>query len=366
MQYIWQNPDWPNFQYDNTKLQNTLYDYIRDISSLTNRLEEIHSFYSIDAVIDIVVSEAVNTSIIEGEYYNQDNIRSSVKKILGFKHQSSKTIDKKAESLSYLMMHARNTFNEPLSEKILFDWHKLLMQESKLNPSYISHWRTGTDPMQIISGPLGNETVHYEAPPSQTIQFEMQRFIEWFNESDGKIIGPIRSAIAHLYFEVIHPFEDGNGRIGRIIAEKALSQDLKIPVLISLSSEIMKNKKQYYSELSKASSNANLDITSWIEYFSRLIYDSHFSTKDKIEFILKKARFWRKFNEILNERQKKVISRMFDAGVKGFEGGISSKKYMQITGCSKATATRDLQDLLEKGATYLLYSGGRSTRYEIR
>ncbi len=192
----------------------------------------------------------------------------------------------------------------------------------------------------------------------------MQRFIKWFNNSNATLSGPVRAAIAHLYFEVIHPFEDGNGRIGRVIVEKALSQDLKIPALISISSEIMKNKKQYYNELSRAGGES-LDITGWVQYFTLLIYNAHISTKSKIEFALKKAKFWCRFDLILNERQKKVITRIFAAGDHSFEGGISAKKYVQITGCSKATATRDLTDLLTKNATKSLSFGGRSTSYEI-
>ncbi len=363
MRYIWQNTAWPNFKYDLTNVQDILYNYIRDMSSLSSRLDEIQAAYSKDAVVDIIVAEALKTSEIEGEYYNETNLRSSVKKILGLT-VDIKTSDKKAESLSYLMLEARSTFNKPLTEKMLFHWHKLLMQESKLDPAYIANWRKSEAPMQIISGPIGNEKVHYEAPPSAIVAYEMNRFIEWFNNSNGILPGPIRSAIAHLYFEIIHPFEDGNGRIGRVIAEKALSQDLKIPILISLSSEIMKNKKEYYNALFKASQD-NIDITPFLLYFTSIIYNAHLSTKDKIEFILKKARFWQEFDSILNDRQKKVITRIFAAVTDGFEGDLSAKKYMQITSCSKATATRDLTNLLEKKALKILSFGGRSTRYEI-
>lgn len=363
MHYIWQNSSWPHFKYDISELQDILYNYIRDNSSLSSRIDEIDPKYSSDILVDIVVSEALNTSEIEGEYYNESSIRSSVRKMLGLDY--AKTSDKKSESLSRLMIDARSSFNEPLSEEMMFHWHKLLMKDSNLSPSDIVNWRTGNEPMQIVSGSIGNEKVHYEAPPSRIVPYEMQRFIEWFNKSNNVIPGMIRCSIAHLYFEVIHPFEDGNGRIGRVIAEKALSQDLGVPVLMSLSSEIMKNKKQYYYELSKASSD-NLDITPWLRYFTSLIYNAHLSTRDRMNFILKKARFWNEYDTILNERQKKVIARVFAAGVDGFEGGISAKKYMQITGCSKATATRDLADLLSKEITKVVSLGGRNTRYDLK
>ena len=363
MHYIWQNSDWPNFKYDLSGIQDTLYSYIRDMSTLSTSLDQTQAELSYDTLIDIIVAEALKTSEIEGEYYSEINVRSSVRKILGLDNKSSNTCDKRAESLSYLMIEARNTFDAPLTEAILFHWHGLLMKESKLNPKHISQWRKGVDPMQIISGPIGNERVHYEAPPSEIVVFEMNRFMGWFNSS-ANLQGPVRAAIAHLYFKIIHPFEDGNGRIGRIISEKALSQDLQRPILISISSEIMKDKKRYYSELSRASGE-NLDITAWIHYFVNLVYSAHLSSKVKVEFVLRKAKFWRKFDGILNERQRQVINRVFEEGDGGFEGGISAKKYMQISGCSKATATRDLADLFVKKVIRSLSFGGRGTSYEI-
>ena len=362
MRYIWQNSNWPVFKYDLSKVQAILHSYESDMNVFSATVDHIQASLSYETIVDIIVSEALKTSEIEGEHYSEINVRSSVRNILGLNDIAINTRDKRAESLSHLMIDARKTFYKPLTEEMLFHWHDLLMKESKLNPQYVSCWRKGTDPMQIVSGPIGHEKVHYEAPPSETITFEMQRFIGWFNNESTNLAGPVRASIAHLYFEVIHPFEDGNGRIGRIIAEKALSQDLKRPVLISISSEIMKDQKEYYNQLSR-SSNDDIDITKWINYFVELIYKAHISSKVKIDFVLQKTKFWHAFDNVLNERQKKVISRIFEAGVDGFEGGISAKKYMNIADCSKATATRDLADLLYKGVIKPLSFGGKNTSY---
>ena len=227
----------------------------------------------------------------------------------------------------------------------------------------IGQWRSHEEPMQIVSGAIGRENVHFEAPPSNTVSSEMNDFIVWFNESQSSIKKPIiRSAIAHLYFESIHPFEDGNGRIGRAVAEKALSQSIGRPVLFSLSKSIESNKNNYYDAL-KAAQRSN-EITDWINYFVRTVLDAQIDAEQEIEFTLKKTKFFDGHKDELNERQQKVVRRMLEEGHQGFEGGMNARKYVSLTSASKATATRDLQDLVEKGI-FKPIGGGRSTRYEI-
>ena len=370
MQYIWQNPDWPNFTYSLNEVQATLYLYAKAASELAGGFKQISKEDQTDALIDIIVAEAIKTSEIEGEHYTQDDVRSSLRNQLGLSRTIEKVQDVRADSIARLMLRARETFSEDLAIEEFFHWHSLLMKHALSGERMVfGKWRDGPEPMQIISGPLGRERVHYEAPPSSAVTAEMQAFIGWFNKttstSDGlKMAGPVRAAISHLYFEVIHPFEDGNGRIGRAIAEKALSQDLGRPVLLSLSSEIAKNSNLYYDNLSKAS-RGGVDITEWVNYFVRLIYNAQLSAQLIIEFILFKSRFWRQFSDAVSRRQEKVLLRMFAEGVKGFEGGINAKKYMNITGCSKATATRDLTDLLNKGCLVSLEHRGRSTSYAL-
>jgi Fic family protein len=228
-------------------------------------------------------------------------------------------------------------------------------------------WRAGNKPMQVISGAIGHVRIHFEAPPSGIVPLEMKRFIKWFNESapgsEREIIkAPIRSAIAHLWFESIHPFEDGNGRIGRVIAEKALSQGIGRPLLLSLSKVIEPDRKEYYSELKKA--QRSLEITSWINYFVRTVLNAQKEAEDEIEFTLKKVKFFDRFINLLNARQSTVLKRMLGEGAKCFQGGMNARKYAGICKVSKATATRDLQYLAAIEAL-VVTGGGRSTSYRV-
>ena len=221
--------------------------------------------------------------------------------------------------------------------------------------------------MQVVSGAIGKEKIHFEAPPSSRVPDEMNRFLQWFNDTaPGGTTeikkAAIRSAIAHLYFETIHPFEDGNGRIGRAIAEKALAQTIGHPMLLSLSRAIEADKQAYYNALEQAQKNN--EITPWIEYFIAVILQAQKQARELIDFILKKSRFFDRFKDTLNDRQAKVIKRMLEAGPEGFAGGMSANKYISITKASKATATRDLQQLFE-WEVLLVEGGGRSTHYKL-
>jgi Fic family protein len=263
------------------------------------------------------------------------------------------------------MVDLRNTFADPLTEESLFSWHEMLMADNRRLT--IGAWRFHEEPMQVVSGSVGKETVHFEAPPSSRVPEEMQAFLLWYNDTAPRGVAeirkaPIRSAITHLYFESIHPFEDGNGRIGRAISEKALSQSAGKPVLISISQTIEQNKKAYYKALEKA--QRSNEITDWLKYFVKMLLDSLSQTEIQIDFVLRKTKFLSQYQDNLNERQLLVINKMLNGGPDSFENGISAKKYVAITKVSKATATRDLQDLEEKKAM-ISVGGGRSTRYQI-
>jgi Fic family protein len=222
-------------------------------------------------------------------------------------------------------------------------------------------WRKGTEPMQVISGSASNPKVHFEAPPSKTLSKEMKRFIEWYNKNE--ISSPIiKAAVSHLYFESIHPFEDGNGRIGRAIAEKALSQGFDNPIMFSISKSIEQNKSAYYKELQHA--QQRLEITKWIEWFASIIIFAQDDAEKTIQFTIKKVKFFNKHDKSFNERQRKVVNRMLEEGIYGFMGGMNVKKYISITDTSKATATRDLQELAEMNV-FVIKGVGRSTNYEI-
>ncbi len=362
--FNWQNKDWPDFKFELTYLEKHLFAFYERIGHVSGMIKAIPKDMQTEALLEIMVAEAIKTSEIEGEFLSRKDVMSSIRKNLGLIIQTDSK-DIRTPGISSLMIDVRNNFSNSLTEQSLFDWHTMLLNHVK--GVEIGKWRTHPEPMQVVSGAIGKEKVHYEAPPSHVVPKEMERFIRWFNDTapgGRKEIksAPVRSAIAHLYFESIHPFEDGNGRIGRAIAEKALSQGIGRPILLSLSKTIESNKKKYYQELEKA--QFSLEINSWIKYFVETILEAQIDSEIQIEFILKKVIFFDRFNNQLNERHKKVIMRMLEEGPNGFLGGMNAKKYEGLCKISKATATRDLQYLLEMGA-FIVSGGGRSTSYSI-
>lgn len=365
MKYNWQKEDWTKFKYEEGLLDNLLLDFAEKIGRISGFLKGLSEESQLEAMIDLMVFEAIKTSEIEGEYFSRKDVMSSIRNNLGLNTRKEPIRNKKAEGVSELIIDVRNSYMEDLTEQKLFSWHRMLMKGSK--GFEIGNWRHHEEPMQVVSGALGKEKVHFEAPPSKMVPAEMKQFIQWFNDTapGGKhqINKPvIRSAIAHLYFESIHPFEDGNGRIGRAISEKALSQGAKRPILLSLSKSIESNKNKYYDSLQNAQS-AN-EITNWLLYFVHMVIDAQHQAEEQIEFILRKTKFFDQFKNLLNQRQMKVIKRMLDEGINGFEGGMNARKYIAIAQTSKATATRDMQDLVEKDV-FIPFGGGRSVRYEL-
>lgn len=363
--YNWQQKDWPSFTYTLEGVEDSLFEFAQKTGHMTGVLKALPVDVQQETIIEIMVSEAIKTSEIEGEYLSRQDVLSSIRKNLGLVSSPEYIKDKKAAGIGELMIDVRNTYKEKLTKEILFSWHTMLLPVAK--NIQVGKWRTHKEPMQVISGAIGKEKVHYEAPPSPEVPREMKRFIAWFNETapGGKNEirkAPVRSAIAHLYFETIHPFEDGNGRIGRAIAEKALSQGIGRPVLLSLSKTIEANKHAYYEALQQAQSSN--EITAWIDYFVKTILQAQIDAEEQIDFTLKKVKFFDRFKDQLNDRQLVVIKRMLGEGTGGFEGGMNARKYVSITKASKATATRDLQDLMEK-EIFIVIGGGRSTRYQV-
>lgn len=363
MKYNWQQPDWTNFDYDLQGIEDALFAFAEATGHITGILKGMPDGAQQEAIIDTMVAEAVKTSAIEGEFISRQDVVSSIRNKLGLNKKHVSVKDKKARGAAELMVDVRNSYEAPLSKEKLFEWHKMLLRESRGIQTGV--WRKGSEPMQVISGTIGRERIHFEAPPSNSVQKEMDRFIRWFNDTapGGKKEikkAPVRSAIAHLYFESIHPFEDGNGRIGRAIAEKALSQTIGRPVLLSLSRTIETNKRAYYTALETA--QRSNEITEWISYFVSAIRDAQQQTSQLIEFTLAKTKFLDRFRGKLNDRQLKPVLKMLDAGLEGFEGGMTARKYISITKTSKATATRDLQALVDIGALTEV-GGGRSSHY---
>ena len=365
--YNWQQKDWPHFKFSLENVEDVLLLFSEKLGRVSGILEALPEEARQETIVDIILAEAIKTSEIEGEYPNRKDVLSSIRKNLGLHVGPQHIKDRSAAGLGELMIDVRKTFKEPLTEEKLFAWHRMLLGENKRVS--VGGWRTHEDPMQVISGAIGKEKVHFEAPPSAKVPGEMKTFLKWFNST-----GPggkneikkavVRSAIAHLYFETIHPFEDGNGRIGRAIAEKAMSQAIGRPVILSLSRTIEAHKNNYYESLQNA--QRSNEITPWMEYFIKTSLDAQIDAEVQIDFTLKKTRFFDKYKDRLNERQLIVIKRMLEEGPNGFAGGMNARKYIGITKTSKATATRDLQQLIEIGGFIPANpAGGRSTSYKI-
>jgi len=365
MRYNWQQPEWLEFKYDISNVLDLLLSFAEETGHITGILKTLPESTQLETTIDIMIAEAMKTSEIEGEFLSRKDVASSIRNKLGLNKKPDAVKDKMAKGAGELIVDVRETFAEPLTKEKLFAWHNMLFGNTKTINT--GTWRKHKQPMQVVSGAIGKEKIHFEAPPSAQVSKEMKQFIRWFNETSPKGAqpiknAPVRAAIAHLYFESIHPFEDGNGRIGRAIAEKALAQTVGRPLLLSLSRTIDANKNLYYKALESAQKSN--EITKWIQYFVQLCLDAQKQTYEWINFILKKTQFFDRYRSLMNDRHLKVINKMFDVGPDNFEGGMNARKYVSITKSSKATATRDLQYLSEHNVL-LPKGGGRSTHYVL-
>ncbi|WP_373549751.1 Fic family protein [Haliscomenobacter sp.] len=363
--YNWQQNDWLHFRYDEAAFTEIALSFMAIAGQSLGYLQGLSGEEQAESIVSILVKEAIKTSSIEGEFISRVDVISSIRKNLGYTTPSYHIKDKRSEGIATLLVKAREDFDSDFTEAVLFEWHQSLMLGN--TSIHVGQYRNHPEPMQVISGAIGREVVHFEAPPSAQVPAEMQAFFEWFNATKPDEKSPIpnlliRAAIAHLYFETIHPFEDGNGRIGRVIAEKALAQGLKRPILMSLSTAIEADKKAYYAALKKA--QRTNDLTEWIQYFSETILKAQLEFIETIDFLLKKTTFFDKHQAKLNEAQCKVLNRMLEEGEENFKGGMNARKYQSISKVSKATATRHLQDLVEKGIL-IVQKGGRSTHYQV-
>lgn len=364
--YNWQLADWPHFTYKEDQIPSLEMDFIIQTGVAKGQLEGLDQTKKNEALVDLLVIEAIKTSEIEGEYLSRLDVMSSIKKNLGISEKAPRQVkDQRAKGIGKLMVTLQKTFQKPLTEEMLFTWHKILMSGAKSVTK--GAWRTHTAPMQVVSGTVGKEVIHFEAPPSERVAAEMTAFMQWFNDTSPDGFSPIknpliRSGLAHLYFESIHPFEDGNGRIGRAISEKALSQGVKQPVLLSLSAIMEQQSKQYYAAIKQGQSTN--DTTKWLTYFIHTVMEAQKAALAYISFSLMKAKLFDRYGKDLNTRQTKVLNHMLAEGPGGFEGGMTAKKYMSLTKTSKATATRDLQQL-EILSILKSSGGGRSVSYAI-
>ena len=361
----WQQADWPDFQYEPSTLKAMEDDFLLRSGLFLGAYLHISEEEKLNLTIDLLCDEALKTSEIEGDILNRDSVQSSIRRQLGLT-ADRRSVTPGEAGIAEMMVDLYRNFQQPLSYKMLSGWHSMVMN-GRRDVENIGAYRELACPMQVVSGRLDAPTVHFEAPPSQRVPEEMQRFIGWFNATapDGKVPLPAltRAGIAHLYFESIHPFEDGNGRIGRAIAEKAVAQSTGKPAMLALSQTIYTHRKRYY-EMLEASNKGNR-VDDWLRYFAETILEAQAACQKLVECIIQKARFYDRFRDRLNERQQKVTARMFREGIAGFKGGLSAENYIAITGTSRATATRDLQDLVEKLA--LTKTGkGKGTRYRLK
>lgn len=338
----WQKKDWPNFLYDEEKIEPLEQEYTKISAEFRAALKYISIKERNQITLHLLSEEALETSSIEGEMLDRRSVQSSLQRHLGINPKLQKARPQEAD-MAELMMSVFNNFSEKLSHKKLHYWNKLITQHSHYLENSGSY-RQSREPMQVISGPFGKEKIHFEAPPSGDLDLLMENFINWFNESEKSISPMIRASIAHLYFVSIHPYEDGNGRISRILVEKSLSQYQESPALTNISREILAHRKDYYDAL--AQNNRSLEITSWIEYMSGIILKSIRYTLQKIDATLEKTRLYDTYKNELNVRQIKVLEKLFAVEPEGFKGGLSAENYIAITDTSRATATRDLQNLV--------------------
>lgn len=357
----WQQKDWPNFSYNANTLESLESSFLTDSGYFLGVLKYINDSDKKSLRIGLIGDEAYKTSEIEGEILNRDSLQSSIKRNFGLAATKKPAANKAQaeEGIAMMMANLYQNFSKRLTHKQLFDWHKMLMNGRK--NLKVGSYRTHNEAMQVVSGKLHDPKIHFEAPPSKQVKSEMRNFLKWFNSSHD-LPALTRAAIAHFYFVSIHPFEDGNGRIGRAIVLKSLSQSLNEATLISLSYAIEKKKKNYYAALER--SNTSCKIDSWLKYFTKTIIEAQDRSKSEVEFLIAKMKFYDRFKELINERQKKVLDRMFREGISGFTGGLSAENYIKITKTSRATATRDLQELVELKALRK-HGEGRWTRYEI-
>ncbi len=374
--YIWELPTWPNFQFDCDRIEPILVRARQIQGKIIGKASAIGLTTLADVHQQLWIDEAIATSAIEGESLNPDSVRSSVLRKLGIEH--SRVADTRSEMIDGLVAvidDALTHHHEALNHERLGSWHHAIFSnERSIKKIRVGGYRTHPEPMQIVSGLYRKEKVHYIAPPSDDVHFHMSRFLQWFeksrsrpkNSNDQLVDGLCRSAIAHLWFESIHPFEDGNGRIGRAILDMALAQDFPQSMRIySISNQIMRNRSSYYDALERAQCG-DLEISDWLSWFLETFIQSCEASFQFMDDAIAKSQFWAMHvNRPLNERHRKVIQKLMEAGDGGFLGGLNAEKYQKIAKVSKATATRDL-GLLKEWNILFSVGDGKATRYYLK
>jgi len=364
--WIWQRPEWPEFYWDSARLARPLANARRAQGELIGMARLLDPDSDLRAQLEVLTSDGVATSAIEGERLDPNAVRSSLARRLGLPTAGLPAPPRSVEGLVDVLIDATQKLDKPLTVKMLGNWQASLFPtgRSGLTKIRVGQLR-GTARMQIVSGPIGKQLVHYEAPPRTRLERELKRFVQWFNAPPADLDGLLRAGVAHAWFELIHPFEDGNGRVGRALLDRALAQDESRSVrLYSLSARFMAARNEYYDAL-QALSRGTLDATDLLRWFLDQIVAACADSAHTVERVLAKARFWMRHGQSrLNVRQQKALNALLDAGPDGFVGGMTNKKYGHLNRVSPATAQRDLADLAVRGVLKA-QGGGRSARYEL-
>lgn len=365
MAYIYQHAGWPALRWDNERLTQRLALVRHRQGRLIGRMEALGFALRAEATLQTLTQEVLKSSEIEGERLDKEQVRSSIARRLGMDIAGLVPADRNVEGVVEMMLDATQRYAEPLVAARLFAWHAALFPtgHSGMTRITVGAWRTpASGPMQVVSGPIGRERVHFEAPAAERVDAEMRAFLDWFEDPTIAIDPVIKAAVAHLWFVTIHPFEDGNGRIARAVAELALARSEDISQrFYSMSAQIRLERNAYY-DLLETTQKGDLDITGWLAWFLACLERTFDGAEAILASVLKKARFWEAHaGKPFNDRQRALINRLLN----GFEGKLTSSKWARIARCSQDTALRDIDDLLKQGVLVRDAAGGRSTSYSL-
>lgn len=362
--YIWQAPDWPNWRYDLVALAQRLSDVSQAQGRLLGRLSSVGLALREQASLLTLTEDVLKTSEIEGEHLNADSVRSSIARHLGIDIGALLPADRHVDGVVELILDATGNAHLPVTQSRLFNWHAALFQtgQSGLSNIHVGQWRDDQNgPMQVVSGPIGRQKIHFEAPPAHRLNAELDAFLTWLNKSSHEP-SLIKAGLAHLWFVTVHPFDDGNGRIARALGDLLLARADGSPQrFYSLSAQIQKERKAYY-EILERTQKQSLDVTEWLAWFLDTLLQAINAAHTSLDQVFNKATFWRRWTSTpLNARQIKLLNRLLD----GFEGKLTTSKWAAIAKCSPDTALRDIADLVSLGVLNKTDAGGRSTSYAL-
>jgi Fic family protein len=362
--YIHERTGWPGFRWDHERISARLVDVRHRQGRLIGRMDGLGFSLRAEAVLNSLTEEVVKSSEIEGETLDRNQVRSSIARRLGLDIGGLTPADRDVEGVVEMMVDATQGYDKPLTTRRLFDWHAALFPTGRSGMSKIrvGAWRDDANgPMQVVSGAIGKERVHYEAPAAERVRDEMRKFVEWFEREHSTDL-VLKAGVAHLWFVTIHPFEDGNGRIARAIADMVLARSERSPQhFYSMSAQIRQERKEYY-EILEATQKGHLDITRWLEWFLECLGRAFDRAETILATVLEKARFWERFAKMeFSERQREIVNRLLN----GLEGKLTTSKWAKLAKCSQDTALRDIEDLIQKKVLVKDEAGGRSTSYSL-